>query len=368
MSALSSPVVFGSSVSSIGVGFGTAGLGGNTIAAVTAALQEGFRNFDTAEASWWYDQAAVGYALKQFFSATSGETCVDHQEDALRLDQCSTTIDCGKHSIRVSTKIPPWELLSSTHIRQRAADSRKELLGFCDPISLSDQGIIANPFTEMSSYGDVQDESSQVMIPYPLDVYYIHAPKCWDGWHPNCDGVTPDDTLDLREAWLAMEAVVGLDHSAARIGLSNVNAEELEDIIEFVHERLQSGQQEQYPPPRMPDAVQIYADPLDSAVELRQLCSHHGIEFVSYSTLGTQHMRYENSKNPVLQSKVIQRIAAHHGRSTAEVVLSWAIQNGMSVIPRSGNADHINELAKLIHSPPFLTIEEVASIDAMNRR
>lgn len=363
MSVFSSPAVFGSSVTSIGVGFGTAGLGGNTIAAVTAALQEGFRNFDTAEASWWYDQAAVGYALKQFFSVTNNETCADQQEDVR-----SSKIECGKHSIRVSTKIPPWELLSSTHIRQRAADSRKELLGFCDPISLSDPEMISNPFTELSSYGDVRDESSHGMIPYPLDVYYIHAPKCWDGWHPDCDGVSPDDTLDLREAWLAMEAVVGLDHSAARIGLSNVNTEELKDIIEFVHERLHGSEQDQYPPPRMPDAVQIYADPLDSDVALRQLCSHHGIEFVSYSTLGTQHMRYENSRNPVLQSKVIQRIAAHHGRSAAEVVLSWAIQNGMSVIPRSSKVEHIKELAKLIHSPPFLTSEEVASIDAMNRR
>lgn len=364
MSVSTSSVVFGGSVTNIDVGFGTAGLGENTIFAVTAALKEGFRNFDTAEASWWYDQAAVGYALKQFFSVMN-ETC---NEDGLCSDQYN--VDCGKNSVRVSTKIPPWELLSATHIRQRAIDSRQELLGFCDPISLSAPEIIANPFTELSSYSNSKDDSS-TLIPYPLDVYYIHAPKCWDGWHPNCDGVTYDDTLDLREAWLAMEAVAGLDHSAARIGLSNVNAEELEDIIEFVKQRQNNDSKEeeqQYPPPRMPDVVQIYADPLDSAVELRQLCDHYGIEFVSYSTLGTQHMRYENSKNPVLESKVIQRIATHHGRSAAEVVLSWAIQNGMSVIPRSSKVDHIKELAKLIHSPPFLTTGEVASIDAMNQR
>lgn len=40
----------------IGVGFGTAGLGGNTYQSVQTALSVGFRKFDTAEADWWYDQ------------------------------------------------------------------------------------------------------------------------------------------------------------------------------------------------------------------------------------------------------------------------------------------------------------------------
>lgn len=37
----------------IGVGFGTAGLGGTTFEAVSYALEEGFRKFDTAEADYW---------------------------------------------------------------------------------------------------------------------------------------------------------------------------------------------------------------------------------------------------------------------------------------------------------------------------
>ena len=87
---------------------------------------------------------------------------------------------------------------------------------------------------------------------------------------------------------------MALDHSAKRIGLSNISAGELLDIIAFVKEREEAG--ETNPPPRMPDAIQIYADPIKPAKELRRICAEHGIEFVSYSTLGTQHRQ---GRNPV---------------------------------------------------------------------
>ena len=82
-----------------------------------------------------------------------------------------------------------------------------------------------------------------------------------------------------------MEAVVGLDRSAKRIGLSNVRPDELLDIITYVQERTARGQTN--PLPRMPDVLQAYSDPLKPADALRAICKEHGIAFVSYSTLGT---------------------------------------------------------------------------------
>jgi diketogulonate reductase-like aldo/keto reductase len=231
----------------IGVGFGTAGLGGNTYQAVQMALDAGFRKFDTAEADWWYDQPTVGKAIKDYF--------LDHD------------LSCSTESLELSTKIPPWSLTSASDIRELAAHSRFELLGgYCNDV------IIDNP-----------KDGVEISIPYPLDVYYIHAPACWKGWHPRCDD--PPPTLSLREAWKGMEAVVGLDLSAKRIGLSNVWPHDLLDLITFVQERIKKGETD--PPPRMPDVLQAYADPLKPADELREICTQYGIEFVSYSTLGT---------------------------------------------------------------------------------
>lgn len=160
---------------------------------------------------------------------------------------------------------------------------------------------------------------------------------------------------------MAMEAVVGLDRSARRIGLSNVHPPELLDIISFVKERQQQGASN--PPPRMPDVLQAFADPLAPAKELRSICEEHGIEFVSYSTLGTQH--HDVPGNPVLGSTQVMETANKHGRSTAEVVLSWALQRGMSVIPRSDKEHHIKELANMLTMPPFLSDSDLAVIDSL---
>lgn len=125
-----------------------------------------------------------------------------------------------------------------------------------------------------------------------------------------------------------MEAIVGLDHTSKRIGLSNIHPNELLDVIRFVHERIEAG--ENNPPPRLPDAVQAHSDPINTSIELRELCQEYNIEFVSYSTLGTQHRNVP--ENPVLTSTVVTHIAEKHSRSVAEVVLSWALQNDMRYV------------------------------------
>jgi diketogulonate reductase-like aldo/keto reductase len=159
-----------------------------------------------------------------------------------------------------------------------------------------------------------------------------------------------------------MEAVVGLDYSARRIGLSNVYPDDLWDIIDFVRARQEAGQEN--PPPRLPDAVQAFADPIEPSEELRLICQEHGIEFVSYSTLGTQHRN--TPQNPVLTSPIVENLAVKHDRSIAEVVLSWAMQKGMSVIPRSSQRHHIRELARLLEDDPlFLDDQGIAQIDSM---
>lgn len=274
---------------------------------------------------------------------------------------------CYEEDLRISTKIPPWQLTSVTNIRERAKESRQQLLGFCDDLVLS-------PDEQYSSNKNVyDDEKNNDTVLYPLDVYYIHAPKCWQGWHPRCNSLK-ESTLPLKEAWLAMEAVVGIDQSATRIGLSNVNDHELLDIIQFVQQRQKrqlknNRSSESYPPPRMPDVLQSYADPLRPAKRLRQICEKYNIEFVSYSTLGTQHRSFhEKGINPVLSHPTIQSLAYKYKRSTAEVVLSWAMASGMSVIPRSKTEEHIEELANMLHreNVDFLSEEDLKLVDAMS--
>lgn len=68
----------------------------------------------------------------------------------------------------------------------------------------------------------------------------------------------------------------------------------------------------------------------------------------------------------MLTSPVITDLAAKYARSAAEVVLSWALQKGMSIIPRSSKVNHIAELARLLVDPNFLSEGDVLAVDAMS--
>lgn len=393
----------------IGIGFGTAGIRGHTTTVIEMAIENGFRKFDTAEENMhWYDQSAVGMTLelmfaesfeeiksnllkenmedekvdlmtniKSYFSpssdqdeASSTRTLKNQQHcevNELGEEECTPLLkpSCWDEKLQISTKIPPWELTSVQNIRARALESREQLLGFCDDIQV--------PIMDPNP-----NNSHLQSVPYPLDVYYIHIPRCYDGWHPECNGVQPTDILSLRDAWTAMEAVVAEDYAATRIGLSNVDENELMDIIHFVQKRQHEFEQQFHDhnvrnrnvhyyhptPPRMPDVVQNFADPLHPQNKIRAICEEYNIEFVSYSTLGTQH---RGSKNPVLTHPTIMSLAGKHNRSTAEVVLSWAMSNNMSVIPRSNNKAHIEQLARLLDPKAafFLDNDDLDRIDAM---
>lgn len=308
--------------SAVSVGFGTASLGENCYNAVSMALKAGFRKFDTAETEGWYDQSAVGRAVKDYFEQDSDLTCAD--ED-----------------LQITTKIPPWSFTSVADILSHAAASREELVGFCEDLVVRKE--------------DEDGNQVEMHRPYPLDLYLIHVPRCFDGWHPRCPHEITEP-LPLREAWIIMEAVVGIEQTSRRIGLSNVKPAELLDIIQFVKDRQEMGIK--YPPPRMPDAVQNFADPLDPAKEIRQICKAYDIEFISYSTLVRSEITTRNPK--------ILAISDRYERSSAEVVLSWALQNDMSVIPRSNNPAHISELANLLTQPPFLNETDLLTIDSIS--
>ena len=45
----------------------------------------------------------------------------------------------------------------------------------------------------------------------------------------------------------------------------------------------------------------------------------------------------------ILEDPVIVAIAAKHGKTTAQVSLRWAVQHGISVIPKTGNVGRMAE-------------------------
>jgi diketogulonate reductase-like aldo/keto reductase len=105
------------------------------------------------------------------------------------------------------------------------------------------------------------------------------------------------------------------------IGVSNFSSRLLDEAVRLSEEPLAVNQCEYHP----------YLD----QSRVREACRKHGMAFTSYCPLGKGDL----TKNPVIEA-----IAATHGRTAAQIVLRWHVQQpGTVAIPKSGNRGRIAE-------------------------
>ena len=107
---------------------------------------------------------------------------------------------------------------------------------------------------------------------------------------------------------------------ARSIGVSNFAVEHLERLF------AETG--------AVPAVNQVELHPRLPQEELRAFGDAHGIVTEAWSPL---------ARGRLLQEPVLERIAARHGVSPAQVVLRWHVQNGVVVIPKSVTPERIRE-------------------------
>jgi diketogulonate reductase-like aldo/keto reductase len=111
-------------------------------------------------------------------------------------------------------------------------------------------------------------------------------------------------------------------HGLARhVGVSNFPVALLERAVSLATEPLVANQCEYHPH-------------LDQT-KLLAACRRHGLAFLSYAPIG---------KGAVLENAAVRAVAARHGRTPAQVVLRWHVQqDGVAAIPKSANPQRIAE-------------------------
>ena len=128
------------------------------------------------------------------------------------------------------------------------------------------------------------------------------------------------------------------------IGISNFSAGMVEQAVGFADEPLVTNQIEHHPW-------------LDQSAAFKA-CAKHGISITSYSPIG---------KARRLDDPVIAEIARAKGKTAAQVVLRWHIQQPMNIaIPRSSKPARILENIDLFDFS--LTPEEMRRISSLARR
>lgn len=115
--------------------------------------------------------------------------------------------------------------------------------------------------------------------------------------------------------------------------------------------------------PRRRDAVnQVEAHPFFQQREVQDFNRERGILTQAWSPIGGITHYRDGQHRSALQDPVINAIGDTHGKSAAQVMLRWGLQQGRSVIPKSTQPERI---AENVDVDLELSDDEIAAIDAL---
>lgn len=167
-----------------------------------------------------------------------------------------------------------------------------------------------------------------------LDLLILHQP------------LAPDFERTLG-AYRALETLLA-DGKVRAIGVSNFMPHHLDRLLDAVKV--------------VPAVNQIELHPYFQQTELERLHKQRGILTQAWSPIGGITF-YRGGEKSTLEDTVILEIAKAHGKTAAQVMLRWGLQNGRSVIPKSVTASRIAENFDLFDFE--LTAEQMAAIDTL---
>ncbi|CBQ71974.1 probable GCY1-galactose-induced protein of aldo/keto reductase family [Sporisorium reilianum SRZ2] len=148
----------------------------------------------------------------------------------------------------------------------------------------------------------------------------------------------------FNETWAKMEDIFLNTHKGKvkAIGVSNFSVRTLEILAKTAKVT--------------PAVNQIEAHPYLPELELLEYCNKKGIHITAYSPIG-------QSSNAIREDKDLIAIAKKHNVSAANVALSWAVQRGTSVAPKSTNPERMKQNITLIK----LSDDEMKQIDDISK-
>ncbi|MBP3519151.1 MAG: aldo/keto reductase [Parabacteroides sp.] len=163
-----------------------------------------------------------------------------------------------------------------------------------------------------------------------IDLLYVHQP-----------------VGDFVGAWRDMERAVEAGKVRA-LGISNFDAND--SVFNYIMKEARIK----------PAVLQIECHPYAQRVAMREKAKANGIQVECWFPLGGAM-----SQGALLKDPTIMKIAESHGKSAAQVILRWHIQEGFSVIPGATNPDYIKENIQIFDFK--LTDEEMQSMRSLNK-
>jgi diketogulonate reductase-like aldo/keto reductase len=156
-----------------------------------------------------------------------------------------------------------------------------------------------------------------------VDLYIIHWPQGGPTW-----------------AWDGMQRAREAGY-ARSIGVSNFSVAELEELLGVAD---------------VPPAVnQVQFSPFEFRRGLLDACEERGILLEAYSSLGTGRH---------LDDATVAEVAERAGRTPAQVLIRWAVQRELVVLPKSTHRERIEANAQVFDFT--LSDEDMAALDGLD--
>jgi diketogulonate reductase-like aldo/keto reductase len=172
-------------------------------------------------------------------------------------------------------------------------------------------------------------------------------------------GVDQIDLLILHQAWPAeFEKTLGAyraletllaDGKVRAIGVSNFMVEHLTRLLDVATV--------------VPAINQIEVHPYFQQRAVQDFGAEHGILTQAWAPIGGITFYRDSGHTSTLEDPVIGEIGSAHGKTPAQVMLRWALQQGRQVIPKSTKPARIAENLDVFDFD--LTPEQLAAIDAL---
>lgn len=129
------------------------------------------------------------------------------------------------------------------------------------------------------------------------------------------------------------------------IGLSNFTPGQIQEILDLCEVK--------------PAVLQTEVHPYSQEKELKKFLSKEGMVIQAWYPLG-------HGDKALIQEPLFTELAKKYGKSNAQIILRWHIQDGNIVIPGSKNPDHIKDNFDLFDFS--LTEDEMTKIAAMDQQ
>lgn len=163
-----------------------------------------------------------------------------------------------------------------------------------------------------------------------VDLFLIHWPQPARG--------------EALGAWRSL-IEIGETGRASAVGVSNFEIEHLTELIDATGV--------------VPAANQVELHPLHQRRELTAFCREQGIAVEAWGPLS-------QGKSDLLERPEIVAAAQAHGKSPAQVVLRWHVQQGRIVFPKTSRRERLLENADIFDFA--LSDAEMGAIDALDEQ